>query len=416
MKPWQVVADYDKEIFTLIEQEHKRQEDGLELIASENFASPAVIASMGSVLTNKYAEGLPNKRYYGGCEVVDSVEQIAIDRAKELFGCNYANVQPHSGASANAAVYLALLQPGDKVLGMDLSHGGHLTHGSKVNFSGMNYESYFYKVSEETETLDYDVIEKQALEIKPRMIIAGASAYSRTIDFKRFRQIADKVDAYLLVDMAHIAGLVAAGEHPSPLDHAHVVTTTTHKTLRGPRGGLILWNDKELNFNKAVFPGTQGGPLEHVIASKAICFKEALDPSFKEYAKQIKENAHALAVGLQDEGFKIVSNGTDNHLVLMDLSGTDVSGKMLEEALGKIHVTVNKNTVPKETRSPFVTSGIRLGTAALTTRKMGPNEMKKIASWIKVAHDNIDNEVKLKEVANEVSALAKDFPLYKMWS
>ena len=416
MKPWQIVSDYDNEIFELIEKERERQEHGLELIASENFASPAVIASMGSVLTNKYAEGLPNKRYYGGCEVVDTVEQIAIDRAKELFGSNFANVQPHSGASANAAVYLALLQAGDKVLGMDLSHGGHLTHGSKVNFSGMNYESHFYKVSEETETIDYDEVEKIALELKPKMIIAGASAYSRTIDFKRFREIADKVGAYLMVDMAHIAGLVAADEHPNPVEHAHVVTTTTHKTLRGPRGGLILWNDKALNFNKAVFPGTQGGPLEHVIASKAICFKEALEPSFKVYAKNVKENAAALAKSLQENGFKIVSNGTDNHIVLIDLSGTDVSGKMLEEALGKIHVTVNKNTVPKETRSPFVTSGVRLGTAALTTRHMGPKEMKKIAEWIKVAHDNLDNDSKLQEVANEVIAMTKDFPLYKMWS
>ena len=278
MKPWQIVADYDKEIFDLIEDERKRQEYGLELIASENFASPAVIASMGSVLTNKYAEGLPNKRYYGGCEVVDTVEQIAIDRAKQLFGANFVNVQPHSGASANAAVYLALLQPGDKVLGMDLSHGGHLTHGSKVNFSGMNYESHFYKVDPETEMINYDAIENQAVELKPKMIIAGASAYSRTIDFKRFREIADKVGAYLMVDMAHIAGLVAAGEHPNPVEHAHVTTTTTHKTLRGPRGGMILWNDKELNFNKAVFPGTQGGPLEHVIAAKAICFKRSSRP------------------------------------------------------------------------------------------------------------------------------------------
>ena len=371
MKPWQIVADYDKEIFDLIEDERKRQEYGLELIASENFASPAVIASMGSVLTNKYAEGLPNKRYYGGCEVVDTVEQIAIDRAKQLFGANFANVQPHSGASANAAVYLALLQPGDKVLGMDLSHGGHLTHGSKVNFSGMNYESHFYKVDPETEMINYDAIENLAVELKPKMIIAGASAYSRTIDFKRFREIADKVGAYLMVDMAHIAGLVAAGEHPNPVEHAHVTTTTTHKTLRGPRGGMILWNDKELNFNKAVFPGTQGGPLEHVIAAKAICFKEALDPSFKDYIKSVKDNAAALSDGLKDEGFKVVSNGTDNHLVLMDLSGSEVSGKMLEEALGKIDITVNKNTVPNETRSPFVTSGIRLGTAALSTRKMG---------------------------------------------
>ena len=415
-KPWQSLADYDPAVYDLIEQELNRQETGLELIASENFASERVIASMGSILTNKYAEGLPGKRYYGGCEKVDEIEQIAIDRAKQLFGANFANVQPHSGAQANAAVFLALLQPGDKILGMDLSHGGHLTHGSKVNFSGINYESHFYGLDPETETINYESVEKIALEVKPKMIIAGASAYAREIDFKRFREIADKVGAYLFVDMAHIAGLVAAGEHPNPVPHAHVVTTTTHKTLRGPRGGLILWNDAELKINKAVFPGTQGGPLEHVIASKAVCFKEALDPNFKTYQQEVRKNAAALADALKECDFKLVSNGTDNHLVLMDLSETEVSGKDLEEALGQCHITVNKNTVPREKRSPFVTSGVRLGTAALTSRGMGPAEMKQIAAWIKQAFLNIQDAGKLATVKEEVESMCSKFPLYPEWS
>ena len=415
-KPWQELSSYDPEVYKLIEEELERQETGLELIASENFASPEVISAAGSILTNKYAEGLPGKRYYGGCEKVDGIEQIAIDRAKKLFGAKFANVQPHSGAQANAAVYLALLSPGDKVLGMDLSHGGHLTHGSKVNFSGINYDSHFYGLDTETETINYDKVEKIALELKPKMIVAGASAYPRQIDFAKFRAIADKVGAYLFVDMAHIAGLVAAGEHPSPIPHAHVVSTTTHKTLRGPRGGLLLWNDADLKINKAVFPGTQGGPLEHIIAAKAVAFKEALDPSFTEYQKAVKENSAALGEGLIESGIKLVSNGTDNHLVLLDLSNTDVSGKALEEALGKCHITVNKNTVPQEKRSPFVTSGVRLGTAALTSRKMGPSEMKQIALWIRTALDNIDNDDKLAQVHKEVRTLASKFPLYPGWS
>lgn len=415
-KPWQNLADYDPEVYQLIEEELHRQETGLELIASENFASSEVISTMGSILTNKYAEGLPGKRYYGGCEKVDAIEQIAIDRAKQLFGAEFANVQPHSGAQANAAVYLALLNPGDTILGMDLSHGGHLTHGSKVNFSGINYKSEFYGVNPETETIDYDNVERIALEVRPKLIVAGASAYSREIDFAKFRSIADKVDAYLFVDMAHIAGLVAAGEHPSPVPHAHVVTTTTHKTLRGPRGGLILWNDSSLKLNKAVFPGIQGGPLEHVIAAKAVCFKEALDPSFTQYQKGVVKNAAALAKGLQEEGFKLVSNGTDNHLVLMDFSDTDVSGKDMEEALGVCDITVNKNTVPRETRSPFVTSGVRLGTAALTSRGMGPEEMGLIARWIKEAYSHIHDKDKLLSIKENVEELCKKFPLYPEWS
>ncbi|NRA62898.1 MAG: serine hydroxymethyltransferase [Pseudobacteriovorax sp.] len=415
-KPWQALAEYDPAIFGLIEDELVRQETGLELIASENFASQRVIATAASVLTNKYAEGLPGKRYYGGCEKVDEIEQIAIDRAKQLFGANFANVQPHSGAQANAAVYLALLQPGDRVLGMDLSHGGHLTHGSKVNFSGINYEPHFYGLDPETEAINYDALENMAIELKPKMIIAGASAYSQVIDFKRFRDIADKVGAYLLVDMAHIAGLVAAGEHPSPIPHAHVVTTTTHKTLRGPRGGLILWNDKDLKINKAVFPGTQGGPLEHIIAAKAVCFKEALEPEFKIYQQNVKKNALALSDRLKENGMKIVSGGTQNHLVLLDLSETEVSGKALEEALGVCHITVNKNTVPKEKRSPFVTSGIRLGTAALTTRAMGTEEMVMVADWIKEAFDSVDDQSKLAEIGRKVNELSARFPLYPNWS
>ena len=415
-KPWQELSSYDPEVYKLIEEELERQETGLELIASENFASPEVISAAGSILTNKYAEGLPGKRYYGGCEKVDGIEQIAIDRAKKLFGAKFANVQPHSGAQANAAVYLALLSPGDKVLGMDLSHGGHLTHGSKVNFSGINYDSHFYGLDTETETINYDKVEKIALELKPKMIVAGASAYPRQIDFAKFRAIADKVGAYLFVDMAHIPGLFSAGGHPSPIPHAHVVSTTTHKTLRGPRGGLLLWNDADLKINKAVFPGTQGGPLEHIIAAKAVAFKEALDPSFTEYQKAVKENSAALGEGLIESGIKLVSNGTDNHLVLLDLSNTDVSGKALEEALGKCHITVNKNTVPQEKRSPFVTSGVRLGTAALTSRKMGPSEMKQIALWIRTALDNIDNDDKLAQVHKEVRTLASKFPLYPGWS
>jgi glycine hydroxymethyltransferase len=415
MKPWSSLQSHDPEIYRLIEAEFKRQEEGLELIASENFASAEVIAAMGSILTNKYAEGLPGKRYYGGCEIVDQIETLAIERAKQLFGAKFANVQPHSGAQANAAVFLALLQPGDKVLGMDLSHGGHLTHGSKVNFSGSIYESHFYGVDPETERLNYDMIAAKAKEIKPKMIIAGASAYTRMIDFGLFREIADSVGAYLFVDMAHIAGLVAAGEHPSPVPYAHVVTTTTHKTLRGPRGGLILWNDESLNFNKAVFPGIQGGPLEHVIAAKAVSFLEALQPSFKEYQKNIRTNAKVLAESLVNKGFKLVSGGTDNHLMLLDFSKTELSGKNMEDALGKVHITVNKNTVPNENRSPFVTSGVRMGTPALTSRGMGPAEMQQIAGWVRETFDHFKDDAKLQAIGAEVIQLSRRFPLYPQW-
>lgn len=417
-RPWDILKNTDKEIFDLIQEEMGRQKHGLELIASENFASPSVIAAVGNVLTNKYAEGLPGKRYYGGCHVVDRVEDIAIKRACQLFGAKFANVQPHSGAQANAAVYLALLNSGDKVLGLDLSHGGHLTHGSKVNFSGILYESHFYGLDPETETINYDHVLKIAREIKPKMIIAGASAYARVLDFKRFREIADDVGAYLLVDMAHIAGLVAAGEHPSPVPHAHVTTSTTHKTLRGPRGGIILWNDEALTpkINKSVFPGIQGGPLEHIIAAKAVSFKEALEPSFKTYQKQVVANARALSSALVKKGIKIVSGGTDNHLMLLDLSATEISGKQLEEALGKVDITVNKNTVPKEKRSPFVTSGIRIGTPAITSRGLGTAEMETLADLILRVVKNIDNQAELDKIRHDVLALAEKFPLYPEWA
>jgi glycine hydroxymethyltransferase len=417
-RPWDILKNTDKEIFDLIQEEMGRQKHGLELIASENFASPAVIASMGNILANKYAEGLPGKRYYGGCQVVDRIEDIAIRRACQVFGAKFANVQPHSGAQANAAVYLALLSSGDKILGLDLSHGGHLTHGSKVNFSGILYESHFYGLDPETETINYDQVLKIAREIKPKMIIAGASAYARIIDFKRFREIADEVGAYLLVDMAHIAGLVAAGEHPSPVPHAHVTTSTTHKTLRGPRGGIILWNDEALTpkINKSVFPGIQGGPLEHIIASKAVSFKEALEPSFKEYQRQVVANARALANALIKKGIKIVSGGTDNHLMLLDLSATEITGKQLEEALGKVDITVNKNTVPKEKRSPFVTSGIRIGTPAITSRGLGLPEMETLAELIHRVVKNIDNQAELDKIRHNVLALAERFPLYPEWT
>lgn len=414
-RPWRLLKDYDQAVYDLIEREFQRQQEGLELIASENFASAQTIAAMGSVLTNKYAEGLPKKRYYGGCEVVDEIESLAIERVKELFGAEFANVQPHSGAQANAAVFLALLKPNDRILGMDLSHGGHLTHGSKVNFSGMIYESHFYGLDPQTETIDYRGLAEKAQELKPRVIIAGASAYPRVIDFARFREIADSVGAYLVVDMAHIAGLVAAGEHPSPIPHAHVCTSTTHKTLRGPRGGIILWNDESLNFNKAVFPGTQGGPLEHVIAAKAVCFKEALEPGFRDYQKQVKSNAEALASELVKQGFSLVSGGTDNHLVLMDLSDTEVSGKDLETALGEIGITVNKNTVPNEKRSPFVTSGVRLGTPAVTTRGLKEDDLRQIARWIHSAYELRGNKDELVSLRENVLNLARQYPLYPIW-
>jgi glycine hydroxymethyltransferase len=414
-KPWAILENADPEVYKLIESEKKRQREGLELIASENFASAAVVAAAGNIFTNKYAEGLPAKRYYGGCEVVDAVENLAIERAKKLFGSKFANVQPHSGAQANAAVFLALCKGGDRILGMDLSHGGHLSHGSKVNFSGLLFESHFYQVDSKSERLDYNHVRERAREVKPKLIIAGASAYSRVIDFKAFREIADEVGAYLLVDMAHIAGLVAAGEHPSPIGIADVTTTTTHKTLRGPRGGLILWDREDLQINKAVFPGIQGGPLEHIIAAKAVCFKEALDPAFKTYQSQVKKNAAALAAGLAKGGFRLVSGGTDNHLVLIDLSDESVSGKDLEIGLGKAHITVNKNTVPNEKRSPFVTSGVRFGTPAVTTRGMREAEMARIADWVARVKNGLADESILAQVGHEVVSLSRDFPLYQNW-
>lgn len=418
-KPWEILSSYDGEVYELIEAELKRQSEGIELIASENFASPQLIACMGNIMTNKYAEGRPGKRYYGGCSEVDKLENLAIERVCKLFSANFANVQPHSGAQANAAVLLALAEKGDRILGMDLSHGGHLTHGSKVNFSGRLYESHFYGLNPETGMLDMDQVLAKAKEVKPKVLIAGASAYARTIDFKKFREIADEVGAYLLVDMAHIAGLVAANCHPSPIPHAHVVTSTTHKTLRGPRGGIILWNDESLSaaLNKGVFPGTQGGPLEHVIAAKAVCFKEAMAEEFVNYQKQVISNTKSLAESLLGSGFKLVSNGSDNHLVLIDLSDTDISGKQLEEGLEKVEITLNKNTVPNEPRSPFVTSGVRIGTPAVTSRGMKESEMKQIASLIKEVFSAIDQsqEEKLEGIKTRVMKLASAFPLYPEW-
>lgn len=396
----------DSEIADAIQAEMERQNSHLELIASENWVSKAVMAAMGSPLTNKYAEGYPGKRYYGGCQCVDVVEDLARERAKKLFGCDYANVQPHSGAQANLAVFFAMLEPGDKVMGMNLDHGGHLTHGSPVNISGKYFNVVSYGVNDEG-VIDYDKVREIAVKEKPKMIIAGASAYARIIDFKKFREIADEVGAYLMVDMAHIAGLVAAGLHPSPIPYADVTTTTTHKTLRGPRGGLILCNQEaadKFNFNKAVFPGIQGGPLEHVIAGKAVCFKEALEPEFAEYQKQIIKNAQALSKGLMDRGVKIVSGGTDNHLMLIDLRGEDVTGKELEKRLDAAHITCNKNTVPNDPRSPFVTSGVRLGTPAITTRGLKEDDMDMIAECIALVLQSEDNIEKVKGMVAELTA------------
>ncbi len=418
MKPWDLLKASDPEIYTMIQSELKRQNEGLELIASENFAPMDVISAMGSPLTNKYAEGLPGKRYYGGCQEIDKLEALAIQRACTLFGSRFANVQPHSGAQANAAAYLALLQPGDQILGLDLSHGGHLTHGSAVNFSGLLYRSSFYQVEEGSETISYDKVRATAKELRPKMIIAGASAYPRLLDFAEFRKIADEVNALLLVDMAHIAGLVAAGVHPSPIPHAHVTTSTTHKTLRGPRGGMILWNDENLSakINKGVFPGTQGGPLEHVIAAKAVCFKRAAEPAFASYQKKVVENAKFLAEAFVQHGFRLVSGGTDNHLMLINLSQTDVSGKDFEEALDRVAVTVNKNTVPQEKRSPFVTSGVRIGTPAITTRGMGSKEMKEIAAIFADVFRNVRDPAALDKIRPKVLSLAASFPLYPEWN
>ncbi|ABR34039.1 serine hydroxymethyltransferase [Clostridium beijerinckii] len=401
----------DKEIYDLIEKELVRQQKGIELIASENIVSPAVMEAMGSYLTNKYAEGYPNKRYYGGCHVVDEIEQIAIDRAKELFGAEHANVQPHSGSQANMAVYFAVLEPGDTVLGMDLSHGGHLTHGSPVNFSGKLFNFVSYGVDKETEMIDYENVRKLAIENKPKLIVAGASAYARILDFPKFREIADEVGALLMVDMAHIAGLVAAGVHPSPVPYSDFVTTTTHKTLRGPRGGLILCKEKYAQIlNKNIFPGIQGGPLEHIIAAKAVCFKEALDPSFKTYGENVVENCKELAEQLIARGFKIVSGGTDNHVFLVDLNNKDITGKEAEALLDSVGITVNKNTVPNETRSPFVTSGIRIGTAAITTRGFVKDDMAEIAAVISEAIENRDGD--LSALKTRIETLCDKHPLY----
>jgi glycine hydroxymethyltransferase len=403
----------DPEVFEALEKELARQRHNLELIASENFVSPAVMAAAGTHLTNKYAEGYPGKRYYGGCEFVDIVETLAIERAKQLFGAKYANVQSHSGANANLAAFMALINTGDTVLGMSLAHGGHLTHGSPVNYSGINYNIVSYGLNPETERLDYDEIERLAKTHKPKLILAGASAYPRTIDFKRFREIADSVGAYLMVDMAHIAGLVAAGEHMNPVPYAHIVTTTTHKTLRGPRGGMILTNDDEIikKINKAVFPGSQGGPLMHIIAAKAVALKEALTPGFKEYQRQIVRNAKALAQALTQKGLKLVSGGTDNHLMLIDLSDKNRTGKEVEKWLDRAHITVNKNAVPNDKLSPMITSGIRVGVPAVTSRGLKEEEMKIIGGFL--SRVIIEGESAIPEVAEQVIALCDKFPLYQ---
>ena len=406
------LSSFDPEVGAAVMAECTRQQRGIELIASENFVSPAVMAAVGSVLTNKYAEGYPAKRYYGGCECVDVVENIAIERAKELFGAAYANVQPHSGAQANTAVYFALLNPGDTVMGMSLAHGGHLTHGSPVNMSGKYFKFVSYGVTDDTNTINYDMVEAQAKECRPKLIVAGASAYPRVIDFKRLSEIAKSVGAYLMVDMAHIAGLVAAGEHPSPVPYADVVTTTTHKTLRGPRGGMILTNNEEIatKINKAIFPGTQGGPLMHVIAGKAVCFGEALKPEFKAYQKQIVKNAQVLASTLLSEGFDLVSGGTDNHLMLVDLRKVGVTGKDLEKKLDEVYITVNKNAIPNDPEKPFVTSGIRVGTPAATSRGFVEADMVEIAKLIKLTATEFDE--KKDYIREKVTELVKAHPLY----
>lgn len=405
----------DKKLWEAIQKEEERQEYGLELIASENFVSKAVMEAAGSVMTNKYAEGYSGKRYYGGCQFVDVAENLAIERAKELFKVKYVNVQAHSGSQANMAVYRALINSGDTILGMKLDHGGHLTHGKNVNFSGQDYKVHSYGVDSVSEMIDYEKVEKIALEVKPRIIVAGASAYSRTIDFKRFREIADLVGAYLMVDMAHIAGLVAVGEHPSPIPYAHVVTTTTHKTLRGPRGGMVLTKDEEIikKINKVIFPGIQGGPLMHIIAAKATAFNEALGVEFKEYQKQVVKNAHILSEELKKGGLRIVSGGTDNHMILVDLTNKNLTGKEAEKILEEANITVNKNGIPYDTKSPFVTSGIRIGTPALTTRGMKEKEMKEVAALILRTLDNGDSPKALKNIKNDVAELCKKFPLYR---
>lgn len=409
------IKNCDLEVYNAIVEEEKRQEEGIELIASENFVSKAVMEAAGSVFTNKYAEGYPEKRYYGGCANADTVEQLAIDRLKKIFGAKFANVQPHSGSQANMGVYVSLLEAGDKILGMGLSSGGHLTHGYKINFSGKNYVGIEYGLNPETEMLDYEEIRRLAIQEKPQIIVAGASAYSRVIDFKKFREIADEVGAYLMVDMAHIAGLVAAGEHPNPMEYADIVTSTTHKTMRGPRGGIILTNNEEIakKIDKAIFPGIQGGPLMHIIAAKAVAFKEALSPEFKEYQKQVVKNAKAMADALVKGGLRIVSGGTDNHLMLVDLRPKGVTGKMAEEGLEKAGITCNKNSIPNDPEKPFITSGVRLGTPAITARGMKEDEAVQIAEMIIKVLENVNDDEKIAEVKNEVLKLSEKFPLYK---
>jgi len=410
------IAGFDDELWAAIQAEERRQEEHIELIASENYASPRVLEAQGSVLTNKYAEGYPGKRYYGGCENVDVAEQLAIERAKQLFGADYANVQPHSGSQANAAVYMALIEPHDTILGMSLAHGGHLTHGAKPNFSGKIYNAVQYGLNEETGEVNYEQVEFLAREHKPRVIVAGFSAYSRIMDWQRFRAIADQVGAYLFVDMAHVAGLVAAGLYPNPVPIADVVTTTTHKTLRGPRGGLILARrnpELEKKFNSMVFPGIQGGPLMHVIAAKAVAFKEALQPEFKTYQQQVVKNARAMAGSFQERGYKIVSNGTDDHLFLVDLIDKGITGKAADAALGRANITVNKNAVPNDPQSPFITSGIRIGSPAVTTRGFGESEVKQLVGWMCDILDEVDNEATIDRVRKQVLELCGRFPVYK---
>ena len=411
------IENYDDELWSSFKNESQRQEDHIELIASENYASNRILEAQGSVLTNKYAEGYPSKRYYGGCEYVDVAEELAIQRAKDLFGAAYANVQPHSGSSANAAAFLALLEPNDVILGMSLDHGGHLTHGAKVNFSGRNYKSYQYGLHPDTHDIDYDQVREMAVEFKPKLIIAGFSAFSGIVNWGKFREIADEVGAYLLVDMAHVSGLVAAGLYPSPIPYADVVTSTTHKTLRGPRSGIILAKenpDLHKKLNSAVFPGSQGGPLMHVVAAKAICFKEALDPDFKKYIQQVINNAKVMRQTIMSRGIDVVTGGTENHIVLVDLRSKNITGKDLEKVLGEINITVNKNSVPNDPKSPFVTSGVRLGTPAITTRGFKEKEVKLISNWICDVILNIDDSKKHEEIKNKVSDLCGKYPVYNL--
>ena len=411
------IKEYDRDLWTSFENEAQRQEDHIELIASENYASKRILEAQGSLLTNKYAEGYPSKRYYGGCEFVDVAENLAIERAKQLFDADYANVQPHSGSSANAAAFLALLEPNDTILGMSLDHGGHLTHGSKVNFSGRNYKSIQYGLHPETNDINYGEVLSLAKEHKPKLIIAGFSAFSGIVDWKKFREIADEVGAYFLVDMAHVSGLVAAKLYPSPVPYADVVTSTTHKTLRGPRSGIILAKENEeieKKLNSAVFPGSQGGPLMHVIAAKALCFKEALEPDFKNYIQDVMDNAKLMATTIMSRDINVVSNGTENHIVLVDLRSKNITGKDLEKVLGSVNITVNKNSVPNDTASPFVTSGIRIGTPAITTRGFGKKEVVQVANWIADIIENIDDELVHEKVKNEVSSLTSKYPVYRL--